>query len=198
MNKSAQEGYAHLILVLVVAAFVGVLISANLPITRTYFDGRSTLISNPLVLGDSSTPTNKGIQVISDSGVTAFYSGNVGAISNYPFKILNSNSLSVDTPDGTKLVTVLPGQAIINLVEGRILTEVTSIPATGSLASINKLVSLEDENGILGYKITGERTNFLLGSIPVKTKVSAFVSAENGQVVSSDTSLLGRALNKSL
>lgn len=111
------------------------------------------------------------------------------------FKI-RTKELTVTTPAGSKVVTVLPQQAINNMLAAHVMTDVISEKADNELASIPNLVKLEVENGVLGYKVKGTKTHKLLGFIPIKTSVTAFVSAENGQVVTSTDSLLGRILNR--
>ncbi|MBU1031830.1 hypothetical protein KKE03_02840, partial [Patescibacteria group bacterium] len=73
---------------------------------------------------------------------------------------------------------------------------VTSVSAEDELASTDKLVTLIEKDDLLVYEIDGVREHKILGFIPLKSKVKAFVSAENGQVVKTEQSLLGKILNR--
>lgn len=137
------------------------------------------------------------IKIATAPGQIALVNQRVGALSNFPLSVdPTTKQLTVTTPAGSKVVAVLPQQAIDNMLAAKIITDIIGEKATNELASIPSLVKLEIENGVLGYKIKGTKTHKLLGLIPVKTTVEAFVSAENGQVVESSQSLLGRILNK--
>lgn len=137
------------------------------------------------------------IKIATAPGQIALVNKKVGALSNFPISIdPTTKQLTVTTPAGTKVVTVLPQKAVDNLLASRVMNEVVSEKVTNSLGSIPDLVNLETKNGVLVYKVKGNRIHILLGFIPIKTGVEAIVSAENGQVMESTDSLLGRILNR--
>lgn len=137
------------------------------------------------------------IKVATAPGQIALVNKGVGALSSFPLSVNpTTRQLSVTTPAGSKVVAVLPQQAINNMLAAHIIDEVVSEKVNNNLASVPELVRLESKNGVLGYQVRGTRTHKLLGVIPIKTGVEAFVSAENGQVVESSQSLLGRILNR--
>lgn len=137
------------------------------------------------------------VKIATAPGQIALVNKRVGALSNFPISIdPTTRQLTVTTPAGSKVVAVLPQQAIDNMLAARVMDDVVSEKANNNLASIPDLVKLEVENEVLGYKVKGTKTHKLLGFIPIKTGVEAFVSAENGQVVQSSDSLLGRILNR--
>lgn len=137
------------------------------------------------------------IKIATAPGAIALVNKGIGALSNFPLSVdPTTKELTVTTPAGTKVVTVLPQKAVDNMLAAHIMDDVVGEKADNELASIPNLVKLETENGVLGYKVKGTKTHKLLGLIPIKTKVEAFVSAENGQVVQSTNSLLGRILNR--
>lgn len=173
----------------VIVLVAGLLITSNIPISRDHFGGKSN------VLG---TETIKMLpKVATSAGKMGFISGTEGAISNFPLRIdKTTNSLIVTTPSGEKTVTVLPDAAIKNILTSKVISYVISAPSTGELASTAKLVTLIEQDGVLVYQIDGVREHKLLGIIPLKSKVKAFVSAENGQVIKTEQSLLGRILNR--
>lgn len=137
------------------------------------------------------------IKIATAPGQIAIVHKRVGALSNFPISIdPTTRQLTVTTPAGAKVVAVLPQKAIDNMLAAKVMTDVVGEKVANELASIPSLVKLEEKNGILVYKVKGTKTHRLLGFIPIKTGVEAFVSAENGQVVESTDSLLGRILNR--
>lgn len=140
---------------------------------------------------------DEDIKIATAPGQIALVNKRVGALSNFPISIdPTTRQLTVTTPAGIKVVAVLPQRAIDNMLAAHVMDDVVGEKVNNSLGSIPDLVSLETKNGVLVYKVKGNKTHKLLGFIPVKTGVEAFVSAENGQVVESTDSLLGRILNR--
>lgn len=180
---------SHLLLLFVIVILAGLLIAANIPVSRVYLDGKNG------VLGAYTSKGNP--KIATDGGKLGFISNTHGAISAFPLKVDQvTGTLSVTTPKGEKVVAVLPDSAIKNMLASKVMSYVTSVPAEGELASTDKLVTLTQKDDLLVYEIDGVREYKLLGFIPLKSKVKAFVSAENGQVVKTETSLLGRILNR--
>lgn len=137
------------------------------------------------------------VRIATAPGQIALVNKRVGALSNFPLSVdPTTRQLTVTTPAGSKVVTVLPQKAIDNMLAAKVMTDVVGEKADNELASIPNLVKLEEKNGVLVYKIKGTKTHKFLGFIPIKTGVEVFVSAENGQVVESTDSLLGRILNR--
>lgn len=137
------------------------------------------------------------VKIATVPGQIALVNKRIGALSKFPLSVNpTTKQLTVTTPAGIKVVTVLPQAAIDNMLTSKVMDDVLSEKADSSLASIPDLVKLEVENGVLVYKVKGTKTHKLLGFIPIKTGVEASVSAENGQIVQSIDSLLGRILNR--
>lgn len=137
------------------------------------------------------------IKIATAPGQVALVNKRVGALSSFPISVdPTTRQLTVITPAGVKVVAVLPQQAIDNMLAAHVMDDIEGVKVNNDLASVPDLVNLEVENGVLGYKVKGNKNHKLLGFIPVKTGVEAFVSAENGQVVTSTDSLLGRILNR--
>lgn len=188
-RKTSEAGAIHLLPLVVVVIVAALVVSANVPVSRFYLDGKND------VLG---AHTSKGVpKVVTEKSEAGFISGTDGAISAFPLKVDQATgALSVTTPRGEKVVTVLPDAAIKNMLASNVMSYVTSIPAEGELASTDKLVKLVEKDDVLVYEVDGVREHKLLGFIPLKSKVKAFVSAENGQVVKTQQSFLGRILNR--
>ena len=137
------------------------------------------------------------VKIATAPGQIALVNKRVGALSTFPLSVNpTTRQLTVTTPAGSKVVAVLPEKAINNMLAAHIMDDVVSEKVNNSLASVPKLVKLEIKNGVLGYQVKGTKTHKLLGLIPIKTAVATFVSAENGQVVETSQSLLGRILNR--
>lgn len=175
--------------IFVVVFLAGFLISANIPVSRIHSDGKDN------ILGTNVSKAN--LKIATGSGKPGFISNTDGAVSTFPLKIdQKTGALSVTTPKGEKVVTVLPDAAIKNMLASKVMSYVTSVPSEGELASTDKLVTLTEKDDVLVYEIDGVREYKLFGFIPLKSKVKAFVSAENGRVIKSEQSLLGRILNR--
>ena len=137
------------------------------------------------------------VRISTSSGKLAIMNKRAGALSSFPLSVNpTTKELTVTTPSGSKVVTTLPQEAIDNMKASHIIDDLKSEDTTTGLGSAQDLVELKEQDGVLGYQMKGTKTHKFLGIIPVKTNVEAFVSAENGQVVSSTESLLGRILGK--
>lgn len=190
MFNFKEQGFTHILPIIVVAL---VIVSSLVPVTRHYNDGKSTVAG---VASNSAIP-KVDFKIATDAGQVALVNKQVGALSSFPLSVNpTTRELTVTTPAGTKIVTILPQKAVDNMLAAHVMDDVISEKVNNSLASVPQLIKLEFKNGVLGYQIKGTKTHKLLGIIPIKTGVDAFVSAENGQVVTSNQSLLGRILNR--
>ena len=247
-NTLKEQGFTHLLAVLVFGFLAVLFTSSLIPINRSYNDGKSDVAGVYLAKdGDSSgAPSGSSttvvkfeikngevevetkvksasevekelekeaeneavkevetelekedVKVATAPGQIALVNKRVGALSTFPLSVNpTTRQLTVTTPAGSKVVAVLPEKAINNMLAAHIMDDVVSEKVNNSLASVPKLVKLEIKNGVLGYQVKGTKTHKLLGLIPIKTAVATFVSAENGQVVETSQSLLGRILNR--
>jgi hypothetical protein len=188
-RRNNQAGVINPLIVLIVVVLAGILVSANIPISREYLDGK-----NEVMGAHTSTGSPR---VVMDGGQKGFIVATDGAITDFPLKVdEETGTLTVTTPSGEKVVAILPDAAIKNMLAAKVMSYVTSVKAEGELASTDKLVKLIEKDGVLLYEIDGVREHKLLGLIPLKSNVKAFVSAENGQVVKTEQSLLGRILSR--
>lgn len=191
-QKTFEKGFTHLVLVLAVAFITSVILFTQIPISRHYASGQSS------VAGVEASPNQtKELKVLSSGDKTAFVQGVSGAVSEYPIKFdEKSGAILVTTPLGVKSVAVLPEAAVKSALYGKVIDNVGSVDPKGVFASVNQLVRLENKGGVLAYFIKGEKEYKILGLVSVKFNVSTFVSAENGQVMESKTSLLSRILSR--
>lgn len=126
---------------------------------------------------------------------------NFQAQTSFPLSIdLATNQLVVTTPAGEKVVTVLPDQAVQNMIAagifdrvgtGEVITEATA----GAAQVLASAIELAQRQGVPIYKIIGLRDQKLLGFIPVTTQVQVAVSAETGAVVDTTQPLLDRVID---
>lgn len=127
--------------------------------------------------------------------------GTAGAVTDFPISVdLATNQVFVTTPTGQKTVTVLPEQAIQNLIAANIVNRIggnaiVNEAVNNNLTSVSQLITLGEKNGIPVYEITGISDQKLLGFIPVKVEKDLTVSAVTGNVLSSDISFGARILD---
>ncbi len=136
---------------------------------------------------------NHGIDIATSEGKIKFVKNNVSAQSNFPLSVnIDTNQLIVSTPNGDKVVAILPDQAVLNLINTGVIYKVEGASTTDNLETD---VTLEEKDGEVVYRVKGVKTKRLLGLIPVDTKVTAFISAENGVPVATEQSLFSNIIN---
>ncbi len=136
---------------------------------------------------------DEGIEIATGSGSPIIIKNKVGASVDFPLSINpTTNELIVTTPAGQKIVTVLPDQAIANLLSTNVISSVESDASglTPELGSLDGIVKLEIRNDKIVYKVKGKKTHKIAGIIPVDTSTTAFVSADDGSLVAQERSLL--------
>lgn len=139
-----------------------------------------------------------GIEIASDAGGIKLAKNKVVALTKFPLSVnATTNQLVVTTPQGQKVVAILPDKAVENLLNTGIVNKIEGTPSTDSaqLANINSDIKLEVKNDEVVYRIKGVKTKKLLGLLPVTTPVTAFVSVENGVPIAIEQSLLSRIIN---
>ena len=140
------------------------------------------------------------IKVSTGSGeAMVFARNNVAARTNFPLSVdLATNELIVTTPNGSKTVTVLPDQAIQNLLAVGIIDRIGGIGenvATEEIQGVTDLVTLTERNGEPVYEIAGVSDQKLLGFIPVEITQTVAVSAETGSTIATDKSFTATLLD---
>lgn len=140
-------------------------------------------------------------KVSTASGSLAVATGNIAARVNIPLQVnLVTNELIASTSAGLKVLTVLPNQAVTNMLAANVLTRVNTVstptPATPTpTATFNTSIVISDHNGNPVYEIEGVKTHNLFGFIPVTTQRKVVVSAQTGQLESQEESLLARIVD---
>ena len=139
-----------------------------------------------------------------------------GAISHFPIFINPvTNEMTITTPAGTRVVAVLPDQAVQNMLTKGIISKIGGHIATGSgdlggddassgsafiqsgssLAESNDDIELTEENGTPVYKIRGVKEKKLFGFFPVSIDKTLTVSVSSGEVESTQIPLFDRLLD---
>lgn len=139
------------------------------------------------------------IKISTESGEPVLTKNNVGATSEFPLSIdVITKQLVVNTPAGQKVVTVLPDQAIKNLLATGIINSLsgtTGTDLTSRTPSLDGIAKLEIKNDKLVYKVSGLKTRKILGFIPVTTDATAFVSADDGTTVATEQSFISNVVD---
>ncbi len=138
---------------------------------------------------------DEGLEVEAlDEDTVAFTKNKTSAITNFPLSVdIGTNLLILSTPEGQRIVTILPDQAIQNLLKTGIVNTIDASADTqilDQLASGNEIVKLELKNKDIVYRIKGSKEHKILGFIPVNSPTTAFVSANSGNVVAQERSVL--------
>lgn len=130
---------------------------------------------------------------------------NIGATTNFPLSVnLQTNELTVKTPSGEKVVAVLPDQAVKNMLAANVIDQVKGLPftqdvgkvATQAGTTLEEVVRLTaTREGVLAYEIPGTKKARFLGFINVEIPKTAVVSAETGEFLGTQQSLISQALD---
>lgn len=129
----------------------------------------------------------------------------IGALTHFPLSVnTETNELTVTTPTGSRVVTVLPDQAVANMLQSNIFDFLLSQRPplesfiesegpegpTGIVApepetpEVVEDIELAEEAGVLTYRMRGVKQAKFLGFLPFQFLVEAAVSAETGELVS--------------
>lgn len=121
---------------------------------------------------------------------------NVQALTDLPIAVdINTNVLTVTTPAGEKRVTVLPDEAIKNILAANIIDSIGAEALveevrTGNIETLGQVIELGLANNVPTYTIQGIKNHRLFGFFPVTTEVQVEVSAETGEVADTNQSIL--------
>lgn len=127
----------------------------------------------------------------SADGEMVFSRNRVRARTNFPLSVdLTTNELIVTTPNGVKRVSILPDQAIANLLANGVIDRVESTDPAAEPE-----VELTETDGEPAYEVSGESDQKFLGFMPVKIKAKIKVSAETGEVTGTQQAFLARIID---
>lgn len=133
---------------------------------------------------------NEDIEIATTSGRGFLLrKGQFEAETHFPLSINpTTNELTVTTPAGVKIVTVLPDQAVNNLLQKRLIDNVAS-----SSASTGIVLGLFNNQPT--FQINGTDDKKLLGLVPVSVYKTSYVSAQTGQVLQVNETFLNQLLD---
>ncbi|OGY37803.1 MAG: hypothetical protein A3E36_02310 [Candidatus Andersenbacteria bacterium RIFCSPHIGHO2_12_FULL_45_11b] len=126
---------------------------------------------------------------------------NVQALTDLPLSVdLATNILTVTTPAGEKQVTVLPDQAVQNILAANVIDRLSGQALVdevrqGNIQTLGQVIALGLRNNVPVYQVQGVKEHRFLGFFPVTTDVTVSVSAETGEVVDTDQSLGDRIID---
>lgn len=128
------------------------------------------------------------VQVRSLDGKFEIEDGEVRAQTSFPLRIdAQSGVMTVVTPAGEREVSVLPQQAVTNLMERGILSRVET--------NREESVTLRADGQGATYRILGSKSKRLFGLFPIDIQKEIDVSLETGEVVSTQVSTLNSLLD---
>ncbi len=118
------------------------------------------------------------------------------AETEFPVSVnLASRTLSVDTPLGQKELTVLPNQAVQNVLGQKIIDRVSDNSLSGTSGAQLQLIQLKLFANHPVFQVQGVDDKKFLGIVPVAIQKTTLVSAETGQVINTNTDLINTILN---
>lgn len=133
---------------------------------------------------------DQGIDIATSSAGVLIRKNKIRAATKFPLSINpETGQLIVTTPVGQKVVTILPDQAVENMLSKSVLSDVDEEEGEDS-------VEIEERNNNLVYKVKGVKAHKFLGFIPLKTAITAFVSAQTGQLTAREQSLLAQFISR--
>jgi len=166
----------------------------------------------------------RSVKVRPAGNALAIIRGKIAAQTHFPLMVnLETNELIVTTPAGQKVVTVLPDEAVENMLAANVLdqlggkgglrwleykeatpsatptptaTEAAAPIATEAAKLIKKqVIKLTVKDGVLAYEIPGIKFKKFLGISKVQLRRTAVVSAETGELLRIKQTLLERILD---
>lgn len=171
-------------------------------IKAEYEDGTEVELADDTIFKITERLDQDNIKIATGGGETMVLQRNkAAAITEFPLSVdLATNTLTITTPAGEKTVTVLPDQAVLNLLAANVITKMGSQPVldtatSGNLTTVEQVVTLGEENGVPVYEIAGVSEQRLLWFIPVEIEKNVTVSAETGEVLDTDTSFIDRIVD---
>lgn len=145
------------------------------------------------------------IKIATGSAQTGFVQKGRRVRTNFPLSINPSTGeLFVTTPSGVKVVTILPQEAIENMIQAGVLTRVEEpqLPTPPESTTSSSTITVEDApieitevNNTPTYVISGVKAQKMFGFIPVDIKIKTYVSATDGSLTDIQESWLSRILD---
>ena len=108
----------------------------------------------------------------------------ISAKTNYPLNVNPKNaSISVTTPSGDRLLSILPNDAYQGLLKAKVISR------------LKESLSLVEENQSLLYKVKGEKSINFFNIYEYRFDVSASLSASTGEILKVEAPVWQKALS---
>ncbi len=124
--------------------------------------------------------------------------GEVQAQTTFPISFnVATKTFTVQTPNGEKEVNVLPDQAVEKLLQNKVFSSIatTSTSQDGSGTSNTPEIALTELDNQAVYQVEGTSQERFLGFIPVSIAKTTYVSAQTGDLVSTNQNPFSRILD---
>lgn len=144
---------------------------------------------------------DEGVELSKDPKKPAFVKNSIRATTKFPLSIdVVTKQLIITTPQGQKTLTVLPDEAVKNMLATGIINSIdSSRVADAEVASdsgqIDGVVGVEIKDGKAVYEINGFKKQKVFGLFPVSTPRKIIVSAETGKPLTQEESLFSSFIN---
>lgn len=117
------------------------------------------------------------IELKTEDGRFEFKAKGVAAQSNFPLSVNNATGeLSVQTPQGAKIIRLLPNQVAEIALRAGVQNKIEAI-------EVSENDQERDESGLV-FKVQGTKSGKIFGLIPVSAPVETQIGAQTGTVVS--------------
>ena len=148
-------------------------------------DGSETELEHSALDDLNDLLKEEDLSVGTSSGGFTIRHRNTQAETTFPLSVnLSTHELTVTTPAGDKVVSVLPDDAVRNLIDRGVIS-----------VQDEEVVPLVQQDGEPVFEIHGSLHKKLLGLLPLSLEKKAKVSAQTGDVVSVDESFATRILD---
>ncbi len=157
-------------------------------------DGTTVAIDkNTLIQETNNLLKEKDIEISTDSAHgLKIRKGQAQAETDFPLSINPvTKTLTVTTPAGAKQVMVLPDQAVENVMNQKIFTNVEGQTTPTGTVDQTTLTQLNNQPV---FEVNGVSDKHFLGLIPMSFAKTAFVSTQTGNIVQINETLLTRIL----
>lgn len=172
--------------------------NGSIKITTHKADGTEVQLQTNVLDQINEALKEKDIEV-STSSANGFAITSVGvqAETNLPVTFdPSTKSLAVTTANGTKDLTTLPHQAVQNVLQQKLLTNVLSAgnQTTPNAIAGNNTVTLTELNQQPVYTIQGVLNRNLLGLFPMAYRRTVYVSAQDGAILQTQQAFFTQVL----
>lgn len=141
---------------------------------------------------------NEGIKIATNSVKPIFSSNDIAAQTDFPLSIdVETKKLMVTTPAGEKTVTILPDEAVQNLLSTKFINKVeqtTNPDLIDQFGVLNGITKLEIRKDKVVYRVKGIKVRKLFGFIPLDTSKTIFISVDTGNIVAQEESILTKII----